>query len=700
MAGPYPIRSRDALLLRRGPMDATRWHLDRSAVYLTAGVLTFLPEWLLIAVRYAPEGLAAYGSYLWRAVALAAVPLGALLLLEATIRHTLPAQWRSNVARTVGRGLRSPIGALAVNATVFAMLFTVLWALIVTFWIDLDLPTFFPMVAWQRQARTLHLAIPITAVLGANLGLAIALLDRIVRRGRDPWYCSHWSTFGLPVAFAGALVLPTRVVGFWSAFHPVVSKLTFAGFVVALATSPFWGRPLSRLSHRTVFRMLAGTAGIGLVLLASRLGGITDGPLRLLDANRPFAVWAASRFNPPAHAPGYSCPERAQPTAVAGRPEKDLILVSMEALAPNHVLPDDRAGPAPTIARIAETGVTFERAMSPGPRTAFGTVALVLGRSMQCTDPLPNPREPNLFRVLADVDYQTGHVGSLSLGVADYTVVPHARALEASVDHLAYVLDDPLNSMTEPVDADAATMAVEWLEQAEPSRPIALWVHFMNPHHPYNPPAGFLGTRGSGRVARYEEEIAATDHELDRLLAAADRLRPHTEKLVVLAGDHGQSMRKLGPRYHASDVIADMVHTVLVIQDPSLGPRAISDMVSLIDVPATVLDLLGLEHPESFQGRSLRPLMEGGTLPDIPIRLDNALWRTQSEAVVMGKYKLIRWLRPRYEGIYPRPEILQLYDVEADPAERRNLVHAAPAVVDELYGLLPREYYDHAPWRW
>ncbi len=681
--------------LQRGGAGLTHQLATRAAIYLVAGLATFTPEWLLIAVRHAPEAGWPYLSYAWRATLLATLPVAALLGAEVLLRALVPDARREAVWNEARAKVRSPLGSAEIHAGVFGLFFMVAWAFVVSMWVDLDLPVKVPGIQWQAHSEALYVDVPIAAAVGILFGLAIFSIDRLRRPDGPPWYCTGWPWLGFPLALLGTAVLPARVLGFWNGYHPIIAVLTFAGFVTAISLSPrarAWLRPLARPA--TVWAVAVGAAG-SLLLLGTRLAQIPQEPLALLDANRPLALTALGRLRPTPPVPGYTCPGPATGLpAVDSVTGDDVVIVSVEALSPSHVL-QETSGEflAPRMATLANAGTWFSGAVSPGPRTAFGVVGLIQSRSMQCTSPLPEPGEPTLFRILDSAGYQTAHIGGFPLGIDDFTVVPHAQALEAGIDHISYVLEDSRRLMMDPLDHRVADRAADYLERASPDRPLALWVHFINPHHTYNPPKDLLGTRGRGRLARYEEEIVSTDRQLGALFDALHRSRPRTRKILVVAGDHGQALHPLGPRYHGSDVIQEMVHTYLAISAPDMPPGVVDRPVSLIDVPATVLDLLGLAAPASFQGRSLVPLMRGEPLPDVPIRLDNAMWADHSEAVISGGYKLIRRLRPRFRGVYPEAEVVQLFDLTRDAAERNNLAEDRRDVVRALYPLLPREYF-------
>lgn len=668
--------------------DPPSWFQRRLWIYTASAALTFSLEWVAIAFRYAPHGPWNWLSYFWRALSLGTLPLSILLLVEAVARTLIPSHKRRHALDFLRRLLGSPLGTAATTMAGVAFLTSLVCLTLVSFWVDLDLPVFMPWIHWQNLAQ--NLGTPIVYSLAAGIGLGTVLsIFFLLRNPNAPGYAHSWPRLSLLFSLVGMLLLPLRVFGFQPLYHGPVALLTWLGFVGFLSQD-------SRFIHTgRHFRGLlpaafSGMAILGVVLLLTRLAGIGQEPLAIVDANRPIVLSSLVAFAPRARRPSYQCADRSHPKPSQPRRDKDVVFITIEALAPDIVIPEQSTGPAPTMAMLASTGVDFRNAMSAGSRTSIGLVGLMQSRSGFCTQLDPTPSQPTLFGILRAAGYQTAYSGGFRLAIEGGRYVPHHRALEFGIDTLVDSQPRPDRSGTDPQDAEVRARAEALIEQAARERPLALWVHFVNPHAVYNPPKDFLGSRGSGRLARYEEEVASTDAEVANLLRAFDRLRPGADRLVIIAGDHGQALETPGARFHATDVSNEMIRTVLIINDREHGGRRVDQVVSLMDTPVTILDLLGIEVPPSFQGRSLVSLMGGEPLPIVPVPVE-ALWKDVADGVIMPPYKLIRWSRPRFEHLYPVPEVLKLFNISADPRERNNLADDLPQIVDSLYALLPRE---------
>jgi arylsulfatase A-like enzyme len=247
--------------------------------------------------------------------------------------------------------------------------------------------------------------------------------------------------------------------------------------------------------------------------------------------------------------------------------------------------------------------------------------------------------------------------------------------------------------------ADETTRrAVRWLETHAEGGPFFLFVHYFDPHAPYGAPAAFAGrfdpgpgADGLGRdVARYDEEIAFADAELGALLDALDRLGLAARTAVVVTADHGEGLMDHGHMEHGVHVYEEQVRVPLVVRWPgrvAAGAR-FPEPVELADVTPTLLELLGVEAAgAAFEGRSLAPALLGRAALDgaRPVHLYRRHFAGERRGAlyVKGEKYAVREGRFKYiEG--PEEGTRELYDLEADPGERRNLAEAEPETAAAL----------------
>jgi tetratricopeptide (TPR) repeat protein len=209
------------------------------------------------------------------------------------------------------------------------------------------------------------------------------------------------------------------------------------------------------------------------------------------------------------------------------------------------------------------------------------------------------------------------------------------------------------------------------------ARPYFLWVHLYDPHEPYAPPSPFR-ERFAGRL--YDGEIAFVDELVGRLLDEVG-FGGSQAPLVVVAGDHGESLGEHGESTHGLFVYDAAVHVPLIVAWPgAVTPSVVRQTVRLIDVAPTLADLAGLSPLGNIEGLSLRPLMSPGSAgsSEAPPAYVETLFPeffmrwAPLRAVEIGHWKYIE-----------APEA-ELYDLGSDPHEQANVIAREPATAAAL----------------
>jgi arylsulfatase A-like enzyme len=238
-------------------------------------------------------------------------------------------------------------------------------------------------------------------------------------------------------------------------------------------------------------------------------------------------------------------------------------------------------------------------------------------------------------------------------------------------------------------DWDVTEGALAFLESRGHAR-FFLYLHYMDVHqYTYDQDSAKFG---SDLPDAYDNALLWTDRNVSVLVRALDDRDLLAKTLLVLASDHGEAFREHGSEGHGRNLYGEVVRTPLILILPfRLEPGVVvEEAVENVDIWPTILDLLGLETPAGVDGRSLVPLIEAAARGIGPAteggrprfsELDKG-WGVktrQSEplvAITRGRYRLI--------DNRAFPEASELYDVEADPTEQRNLARHRPEVVAEL----------------
>jgi arylsulfatase A-like enzyme/Flp pilus assembly protein TadD len=347
----------------------------------------------------------------------------------------------------------------------------------------------------------------------------------------------------------------------------------------------------------------------------------------------------------------------------AGAP--NVLLVTVDTLRPDALGWAGAAHPTPAIDALARGGSRFPAAVAPVPLTLPSHASILTGlvprrHGVRDNGQVLPPGPPTLAERLAAAGWTTA---------AFVSGFPVARAFGLDRGFATYDddLPDGEEGRAERGATATARAAAEWLARA--ASPWLLWVHFYDPHHPYEPPPAF---RRPGPRGTYDGEVAHVDRAVGVLLAAAaGAAAPAGEGrplLTIFTADHGEALGEHGEATHGFFVYDSTVLVPLVVHWPGRVAAGESRAPArLVDLAPTVLDLLGLPPLPAVDGVSLAPLLAGR-----PFTVPPAYVETWQPWTSYGWAPLAALREARWKLISaPRPE---LYDLAADPAEAANLV--------------------------
>ena len=230
-----------------------------------------------------------------------------------------------------------------------------------------------------------------------------------------------------------------------------------------------------------------------------------------------------------------------------------------------------------------------------------------------------------------------------------------------------------LGTVQKPGD-EVMTDALAWLETVK-ARKYFAWIHLYDPHSPYEPPEPYASRY---RDKPYLGEIAYTDAVVGRLTAWLAANGQLGKTVIVLVGDHGESLGDHGESAHAYFIYGATMHVPLIVRTPwGLRGRNAS-RVSGVDVMPTVLELAGLAPEPGIDGHSLaRAALD----PQADLR-HVAYSETYFPRYHFG-WQHLRGLRDDTWSFIDAPQP-ELYDLRSDPGERTNVYKANSARAEEL----------------
>jgi tetratricopeptide (TPR) repeat protein len=231
-----------------------------------------------------------------------------------------------------------------------------------------------------------------------------------------------------------------------------------------------------------------------------------------------------------------------------------------------------------------------------------------------------------------------------------------------------------------------ADLALDWLGKNSQKK-FFLWMHLYDPHYPYRPPEPYSREYAT---RPYDGEIAFADEQVGRLLRFLKDKAIYQNTMIVLSGDHGESLGEHGEKTHGFFIYNATMHVPLIVRLPGKSAvQTVADPVSLVDLMPTILAAVGVESPPQVQGQSLLSELRG----EIAERDRTPYEETFLPRIHFNWSELRGAENVKYHFIEaPRPE---LYDLAKDPGEVHNLLPEKKAVAEEmrakLIGLI-REY--------
>lgn len=367
-----------------------------------------------------------------------------------------------------------------------------------------------------------------------------------------------------------------------------------------------------------------------------------------------------------------------RPVDAPGAEHPDILLITIDTVRADHTPPYGGKAEMPALAGLGSRGTVFTWAFAPSNVTRRSIPSMVIGLAPTRIKGRVvgwalrvDPRHVLLAERLRAGGYETA-----GFMCCHGFWSPEVRTgLQRGLEHLEIEMNG----------SKLAKAARTWLDEREarPSRrPLFLWMHVIEPH---NWTQGIVEPRNDEERTRlYDRMLTASDQMLAEVLRPFARRSPELAPIVVVTADHGEALGEHGEKYHSTDLYNSQIRVPLVFAGPGIKQQAILETVSLTDLVPTLLELAGFELPSgsSIDGRSIadlaqarRPSGDGGTA-------FAAMIKDRSNpggvlAVVKGRWKLIE-----------TGDVLELYDIHADPGELSNLVTRRPDIVAELRAML------------
>ena len=427
------------------------------------------------------------------------------------------------------------------------------------------------------------------------------------------------------------------------------------------------------------------------------------------------AEWVRPRADSPPPPASFS-----RPRLIVEQPGSgpNMILISIDTLRADHLGSYDyERDTSPNIDRLAAEGVRFENAFSTSMWTLPAHASLLTGLYSSHHGAYRFGMGTPLGRELRTLPELLSQRGYETAGFTGGVYVSAALGFDQGFD----LFREPMHTFAKGVSfEERVDQALEWIE-ARKRQPWFLFLHTYDVHVPYAPRPPFdtlfdPDYRGPSRtaytpqhpfrqpdaldpelvdhiVALYDGGIRQMDVEVGRLADALRGIENSRETCLVLTSDHGEEFKEHGHLFHGRAVVyEELVQVPLVFWCPSLlrGGRVVHDVVSIVDVLPTLLELVGGSVPESIDGRSLLNMLRDDRQPrgsglgasrsrSVAAEAHGSVEQTEGAAWMLRdqRYKLIS---STLAGV----EETALYDLREDPGETNSIHESRPDIVDRM----------------
>lgn len=399
--------------------------------------------------------------------------------------------------------------------------------------------------------------------------------------------------------------------------------------------------------------------------------------------------------------------------------------------------------PTPSLEKLAQRGARFERCYALGPWTPPSMVGLFASTYPPGLTPgatratwrdeiwryALRARDGVLSELLAARGYRTaallanpvlrGMGGMLRGFQTTCFSHPMIKTKCGLLNHCPFLQDTLaawfpalIEERFQDTTSDLTRYGLEYLRRNR-NRGFFLWVHYMDPHAPYDPPDQYRTRTGPfrafspniGRAAEdadytpladfepehrpyvrslYEAEVQYVDEAIGRVLAELERLGLADDTFVCVTSDHGEELWDHGGWGHGQSLYEELVRVPLIISGPRLSRQVVAEPVTALDLMPTLAELVGAVPSPSWLGTSLAPVVRSERPAPVsqPCFARGTGHRVQSEPlemVVVGNHKLVRGAATGDAA---------LYDLVQDPEERTDLAEPARDPADRCMGLI------------
>lgn len=363
------------------------------------------------------------------------------------------------------------------------------------------------------------------------------------------------------------------------------------------------------------------------------------------------------------------CQKGADAPEFSGKTGYNLLLIVIDTMRADRIgaYGCKNAG-TPNIDRLARDGVMFENCYAQVPLTLPSHCTLFTGRF-----PFAHNVRNNGSYYLNEKEITLAEImkeqGLLTYAVIGSFVLHSRFGLAQGFGFYDDSLNikELINDVKTEIRADRVYAGFKSRFDKEFSKRFFAWIHFYDPHKPYDPPGNYK-TRFPGDP--YQGEVSFVDFHIGKIVADLKAKEILDKTSIIIVGDHGEAFGEHKEFGHGIFCYEESLKVPLIFYNPGiLGKgRVITRPVGLVDFLPTVLHLFGIKKPAVVQGKSFAALMSGH---EAEKEQTAVYFESMQGKEKMNFAPLTGLLVDNYKYIsLPEPE---LYDLKNDPLEKTNL---------------------------
>jgi hypothetical protein len=367
-----------------------------------------------------------------------------------------------------------------------------------------------------------------------------------------------------------------------------------------------------------------------------------------VEVPRRWRQWYQSRANRPPLPP--SAPRLLPPNGI-------VLVLSVDAFRADVLRSPEAAKKLPNFARLSDEGVDFANARSPSSQTAATLTSVFsstyFSQQLWTRAPFdkngiwphddPNVRFPEVL-AKAGIPTVTFSASKWLLNrwgcVRGFTEESTIKPTKSYYAHAEPTMNAILKRL-----------------KAVQGGPLFLFVHFLDPHAPYD-----LSKEKGSPTDRWLGELSMVDAQVGRLRGWIDASPLADRTAIIIMSDHGEAFGEHNTTQHSKTLYDELIRVPFLIHVPGVKPRRVQEPVTLMDLGPTVLDLMGQPTPAQFMGESLVSFLRGEDAElTRPILAEG---RLKQSLVMPNGMKVI---------VDNKANSVELYDLTTDPGELNTL---------------------------